>query len=364
MTMRRNAGAGSPRIGSKARGRGILAAGLWLGLASAAAAADEPRTFRDWMAGCDNVRTCTAISLPPETAETVAYLRLERPAGPEGDARLLLRLRGDWKKPPAALQLKLDGAPFPAPGAPLPATADGDVVTVTLSAEDTAALIEAARKATKLTVAAPGLSAGVSLAGSVAAMLWIDEQQGRLGSATALIRKGTNAAVPPAPPLPVVTAAPAPPLLDVKAAKQQAERLRALLKKRNPDSCEDDAADGDGAWSLGDGRILVALACSRGAYNLSSSFFVMPENEPARAQPLRFADGEGGGGNELTNAGFDPRTGHLGFFAKGRGIGDCGVSGGYAWNGREFVRTELAMMGECRGIAAEDWITLYRSKGK
>ncbi|CAM5765017.1 DUF1176 domain-containing protein [Bosea minatitlanensis] len=357
--------AGTARAPNKPkRIRIFLAAGLWLSFATAATAANEPRTFRDWMAGCDNIRTCTAISLPPEAAETVAYLRLERPAGPEGAPQLLFRLRGDWKKPPATLQFKLDGAAFPASGKPLPVTADGDVVTLTFSAEDTATLIEAARKATKLTATAPGVSGSISLAGSVAAMLWIDEQQGRLGTGTALVRKGTGTTVPAAPDLPVVAATPVPPLLDMKAAKQQAERLRAELKKRKPDSCEDDASEGDEAWALGDKRVLVALACSRGAYNLSSSFFIMPENEPAKATPLRFADGDGDGGNELTNASFDPRTGHLAFFAKGRGIGDCGVSGGYAWNGREFVRTELAMMGECRGIAPEDWITLYRSRAK
>ncbi len=105
---------------------------------------------------------------------------------------------------------------------------------------------------------------------------------------------------------------------------------------------------------------MVALACSRGAYNLSSSFFIMPENEPAKAAPLSFADG----GNDLTNASFDPRTGHIAFFDKGRGIGDCGAAGGYAWTGNAFVQTEFSMMGECRGISPEDWITLYRSKGK
>lgn len=363
-TMQQIAGADRVSKRQKGRSRILLATGLWLSFAAAATAADEPKTFRDWMAGCDNIKTCTAISLPPEATETITYLRLERPAGPEGTARLLLRLRGEWKKPPSALQLKLDGAAFPSGGKPLSVAADGDVVTLTFSAEDTAALIDAARKATKLTVTAPGLTGSISLAGSVAAMLWIDEQQGRLATTTALVRKGANTTVPPAPALPAVAATPVPPMLDMKAAKHQAERLRAALKKRSPDSCEDGAADGDSAWSLGDKRTLVALACSRGAYNLSSSFFIMPENDPAKAAPLRFADGDGDGGNDLTNASFDPRTGHLAFFAKGRGIGDCGVTGGYAWDGKSFVRTELAMMGECRGIAPEDWITLYRSAAK
>lgn len=356
--MRRNAG---NRLPDDLKGA-ALAAGFAMLPALALAAVPDPKTFRDWMAGCDNVKTCTAVSLPAEVADPIAYLRLERPAGPDGAASLRLKLRGDWKTPPRTVQLKLDGAAFPAGGKPLPVTADADLVTLTFSGEDMAALIEAARKATKLTVTTSGLTGSISLAGSVAAMLWIDEQQGRLGTTTALIRKGANTAVPSAPPLPVVAAVPAPPMLDMKAGKRQAASLRAELKKKDPDSCEDDAvlAEQDEAWSLGNKRMLVALACSRGAYNLSSSFFVMPENEPAKATPLSFADG----GNDLTNASFDPRTGHIAFFDKGRGIGDCGAAGGYAWTGSAFVQTEFSLMGECRGISPEDWITLYRSKGK
>ncbi|TAJ31311.1 DUF1176 domain-containing protein [Bosea sp. (in: a-proteobacteria)] len=360
MTMRRSAGR------SEARTALMLAAVVWAGAALAAGEPKlpDPKAFRDWMAACDNVKGCAALSLPAEAADPIAYLRLERPAGPTGAARLVLRLRGEWKSPPRALQLQLDGAPFPAAGKALPVTVEDDLATLAFSPEDTAALIEAARKATSLSVAAAGIKASVSLAGSVASMLWIDEQQGRLGTPSALIRKGNGAAVPPAPEAPLVVARPAPPILDMKLGKVQAARLRADLKKRKPDACEDDAAEGDEAWALGEKRMLVALACSRGAYNVSSSFFLMPENEPAKAKPMRFPDGDGDDGNELTNASFDPRTGHLSFFAKGRGIGDCGVSGGYAWTGTSFARTELSMMGECRGIGPDDWFTLYRSRAK
>ncbi len=345
-----------------------LGAALALLPTLALAAAPEPKTFRDWMAGCDNVKTCAALSLPADAFATVAYLRIERAAGPDSAPRLALRLRGESKKPPTTAQLKLDGSPFPPGGKSLPLGSDGDgeVATLTFSAEDTAVLIEAARKATKLIVTAPGVTGSISLAGSVAAMLWIDEQQGRIGTTTALVRKGANATVPPAPALPVVTAVPAPPMLDKKAAAPQAALMRAELKKRAPDACEDasDLAESDSAWALGNKRMLVALSCSRGAYNLSSSFFIMPENEPGKAAPMRFPNGEGNDGNELTNASFDPRTGHLAFFSKGRGIGDCGVSGGYAWTGERFEQTELAMMGECRGIVPDDWITLYRSRNR
>ena len=330
------------------------------------AAAPEPKGFRDWMAGCDNVKSCTALSLPPEIADPVAYLRLERPAGPDGMARLVLRLRGDWKKPPAALRLALDGVPFPAGGKPLPVSADGDMVSLTLQPADTGALIEAARKAAKLAISAPGLTASVSLSGSVAAMLWIDEQQGRLNTASALIRKGTGANVRAAPALPVVTAKPPSGTLSEKDGKALAAALRKQIRQPDADLCEDDEmlVAADGAWPIDGERRLVGLACSRGAYNVTTGFWMVERGNIAAAKPVVLPQGEGEARNMLTNADFDPKTGRLTFFAKGRGLGDCGVAGGYAWTGTAFALTELSTMGECRGIGPDDWITLYRSEVK
>ncbi|MBN9271337.1 MAG: hypothetical protein J0J15_14075, partial [Mesorhizobium sp.] len=50
-------------------------------LLSKAAMADEGelKSFGDWMAGCDNLKRCAALSRPREyDGDTIAYLRLER----------------------------------------------------------------------------------------------------------------------------------------------------------------------------------------------------------------------------------------------------------------------------------------------
>ena len=60
----------------------------------------------------------------------------------------------------------------------------------------------------------------------------------------------------------------------------------------------------------------------------------------------------------------NPRPGDVHQIGKGRGIGDCGAMGGYAWTGTSFALTAFSMMGECRGIGSDDWITLYRSEIK
>lgn len=332
--------------------------------ALALAAVPQPKGFRDWMAGCDNLKSCTALSVPSDGTDTIAYLRLERLAGPEGAAKLVLRLRGEWQKPPLTVELKLDGAAFPAGGKSMPVAADADLATVTFQPAEMTAFIDAARKATKLSVAVPGATAEVSLSGAVAALLWIDEQQGRLNTPTALIRKGSVGTAQAAPALPVITARPASGALSEKDAKVLAAALRRQIKQRDPDQCEDGemTTKQDMAWRLDARRSLVSLTCSLGAYNASNAFWIVENGAVASARPVEFPWTDDSEKNTLVNGAFEPKTGRIEYFAKGRGIGDCGALGGYAWTGTGFALTGFSMMGECRGIGSDDWITLFRSE--
>ncbi|SEG57722.1 DUF1176 domain-containing protein [Bosea lathyri] len=346
-----------------------LAPALSLSLSGFATAAPASKTFRDWIAGCDNLKGCAALSLPGEAAEQIAFLKLERPGGPTGTTSLSLKIRAEKLKAPLTADLAIDGAPFPAAGKRLAATVvDQEIATIALSPDETEALIAAARKATKLSIALAGKSYDVSLAGSVAAMLWIDEQQGRLNTTSALIRRGANTNVPAVPALPVITAkGSAEPALPPKAAKALTVALRKQLKRLDPDMCEDapdDLPDAEGAWPLAGGERLVGLLCSRGAYNLSTAFWILQGSDVAKARKAQFPQIDGKPDNVLVNAHFDPATGQVGFFSKGRGIGDCGASGNYAWTETGFVLTAFQAMDECRGIASDDWITLFRSEVK
>lgn len=342
--------------------QGVLL-GPALVMAFVSAAKADSKGFRDWLAACDNVKSCTALSLPAEGGDDVAYLRLTRPAGPAGALALAIRIRAETLKAPLDIALALDGAAFPAAGRRFAATiADGADATIALPPADAEALIAAARKATKLTVAIAGKSLDISLAGSVAAMLWIDEQQGRLNTTSALIRKGPGTAVPAALPLPsvpaTVTKAPA---IAAAAGKALTTALRRQVNRRNPDSCEDDLAGMDQVWPLDAGLRLVGLACSRGAYNLSTYFWIVPGSGIAKASKAGFdelAD------NVLVNADYDPATGRLGYFDKARGIGDCGVQGAYSWTGSGFAILERSEMGECRQIPPDDWPVTYRGTQK
>lgn len=341
-----------------------LAAGF--ALLSTAAMAEEMKEFRDWRAGCDNVMHCAALSLPKEDDSAIAYLRFERSAGADAPAALVLRVLGDWKTPSARVDLKLDGVAFPVSAEAAETEAGSGTLSLTFKPAEVAAFLDAARKATQLTVDAPGMTATVSLSGSVAAMLWIDEQQGRLDTTSALIRKGKGTKVPAALPLPVTTAKAAAGTLSDADKKALTTAMREELTRQGEDLCEDDEVliDSDEAWPLDGGRHLIGLACSRGAYNLTTAFWLIKGKDVATAKPVHLPHGESDTDNTLVNADFDLKSGRMEFFSRGRGIGDCGIIGSFAWTGDAFTRTGFSMMGECRGIAPADWITLYRSAVK
>jgi hypothetical protein len=332
-----------------------------------ASAAPASKTFRDWIAGCDNLKSCTAMSLPGEIADDIVFLKLERGAGPDGLPRISVKIRAEKLPSPLAITLEMDGAPFPAPGRRWPTTSvDDQIAEITLSAGDAEALIAAARKATKLTVAIPGKLLDVSLAGSVAALLWIDEQQARLGTTSALIRRGPATAVPAAPALPVITAkGTAAPAIPEKSARAMSTALRRHLKRLDPDLCEDAPEDvADAVWPLAGGARLIGLFCSRGAYNVSTGFWIVPGTDASKARKALFPQFDGKNDNMLVNADYDPASGQVSFYNKGRGIGDCGASGNYAWTGSAFAMTAFQAMDECKGISGDDWITLFRSEVK
>ncbi|PZO02115.1 MAG: hypothetical protein DCF30_05730 [Hyphomicrobiales bacterium] len=345
----------------------IALAGLLLALCDTTAqAAPSSKIFRDWLVGCDNLKACTAMSLPEETAEHVSFLKLTRPAGPQGALTAVNRIRGEKLKPAFELMMAIDGAAFPSPGKRWAATSvDGENAEVALSAGEAEALIAAARKASKATVMIGDRTFDISLSGAVAALLWMDEQQGRLNTTSALIRKGPGTHVPPAPPLPLVTArGTAAPAIPTKTAEALTAALREHLKRTEPDACADkpdDFKDTKNVWPLGGTLRLVGLLCYAGAYNFGTGYWIVSGSDVAKARRAMFPRLDGKPEDTLVNADVSTETGTISYFSKGRGVGDCGSAGTYAWTGSAFVLASLTEMSICRGITLDDWLTLVRS---
>jgi hypothetical protein len=320
----------------------------------------ELKTFRDWIVGCDNGRACHATSLMPEGEMADSPLTMSIKRGPAPGAPPEIRVHGGEGK---AARLVADGRAL---GARLRAEEAGEEEAWRVDDEGMAETLAAVRRARTIAVEdGPGRRLGsVSLAGASAALLYIDEAQKRLGTVTALARTGPRpaSAVPPPPPLPRIASAAVP---GARGFRVGEDRIAALRKQAG---CIPDEEDWPGYGSeqamLDANHSLILLGCGAGAYNYNSIPYVARRSGAAIEIALARFDlsptsGEGDDPPTLVNAGWDAKQGLLTSFAKGRGLGDCGVGDDYAWDGSRFRLVEQIVMGECRG--SMDYITTWRA---
>jgi hypothetical protein len=324
--------------------------------ALAAAASPKPgelKTFYDWTVGCDNGRACQAVALIPEEwpEEAVTMTVRRRPEAGAG-LDILIEPRNEV----GAVTLSAAGKPLPIRLLP----EDGGL---RISAKDGTALIAAMRTAAELElVGADGKTVKtISLAGATAALLYMDEQQKRIGTRSALIRPGPASAVPPPPALPVVVAAPIP---AGAAPTLSPARLKALRKQAGCDIEEVGGPTENETVRISATHSLLLLSCGSGAYNVSYVPYLLTGRRAAVQAKLAPFDlppsWSGDGSAVLVNAGWDAERRLLTSFGKGRGLGDCGTAESYAWDGARFRLVEQSEMGECRG--STDYITTWRAE--
>jgi hypothetical protein len=217
------------------------------------------------------------------------------------------------------------------------------------------------------------------VAGVSAALLWIDERQGRLGTTTALLRRGDRSAaeVPAAPALPRVVPAPPiaqgafaaaspmvddpPPGLSVPAAIEARPEVKDCRSENN-----EYLNKAILAVRLDASTVLWGVPCGSGAYNATFVLYladpggrnVRPADLPTR-EP-RPADDEGD--LWLVNPVYDTRAQTLTVFPRGRGLGDCGTIQTWTWTRAGFALTEERLMGDCQGMSPEHWPTMWRTR--
>ena len=185
-----------------------------------------------------------------------------------------------------------------------------------------------------------------SLDGLTAALLWIDEQQHRIGSERV---------------------ASAPPYGLTPTGTEQASTAQIpidLLDRRRADiACAplEELANGRdfGSADLGDNKTLYILPCDSGAYNFSSQIYVF-DGEAYRQQYFAdFSESTGWtGAAVLFLPSYEAGTKTLTSFYKGRGIGECGTAGTWVWTGNMFEMTEYRSKEDCDGQVTE-WPVVF-----
>lgn len=330
------------------------------------ASAAEPaatRVFNGWTATCNNLGTCVATAAAGDSADLM-YLQLKRAAGATAPpaAKIVLGVQ-DAKGPFDRFRLTAVDGSRKIALPPVAATAAKDD-TSTISGDvspgaATLALIEAIRNAATLEIAIGSASGTIDLKGLSAALRFIDDRQGRVGGATALVAKGMTPAgqVPGPTPAPIVMPAPAGSATAVAKPKLTPALLGLAAKGCDADTVK--AHEDLKAWRLAPDRILVAVPCQTGAYNFQSAlYFTDATGKPIGPANLPQPTSDDAP-NLITNGDFDPKTMELSTFAKGRGIGDCGLVATWVWTGERFALLTAAGLDNCPGGLSDDWPNIY-----
>lgn len=317
----------------------------------------------DWAVGCDNLLQCEAIALQPEAGGGEGdplLLQIVRAGGPKGEAKL--RVSGLSSLPPE-MALVVNGSEI----ARLMVKADeaeirGAEALRAVQAMASAATVEV-RVAGRRNRALPALLS-LSSAGLEESLRFVDTRQGRTGTPSAFVARGTAAetVIPLPPAIPVVPQMPSP---DADAAPGLTPAEMVVARRL---AVCDGMLMADGVpelFSLDADAALLLLPCEAGVYNVSAVPLIARGKLGERSLAIARFDfapgftGEPGKPPLVVNALWDARRGVLSSLAKGRGVGDCGASENYVWDGATFRLIESRAMHVCRG--AWEWIRLWEA---
>lgn len=331
----------------------LLTALLALLAAAAPAFAQEHgetrRYFKDWLAACraDDYCSATAYMNPNPAGVPVAdyILRIGRHAE-ETYWEISFTTVAQMADPAAPFVVSIDDAAEEFAGAEEVA-AYGAINDFFLLGPKAQAVMDRLAPGATATIAFTSENGGAetaefSLAGLTAALIWIDEQQGRLGSER----------VAEAPPVGLDRSGSAPPAGDVPPA---------LMAQRAADTeCQPMADLVNGAEieidpALTDSAKLYILPCWGAAYNFAWKAYVeYVEGEYATVALPEFTPATGWTATtHLVNYSYDPETKTITTFNKGRGLGDCGTAGTWRWHEFGFRLIEFAAKDDCDGLEGE-----------
>lgn len=351
-------------MGAKYRFVGALVAALTVtGMAGAQTPAPGLlETYRDWTIGCDNRGRCEAVALLPEAggwSQDAPSLGIVRDAGAGAEVEIWVSLASRERRDIAFL---VDGRKI----ATAPAANGAANGEARLRGPQASALALAIARGAAMEVrAGTKLLGRPSLSGSAAALRYMDARQGRAGTTTALVATGPlgPGAVRPAAAAPSVKRARVPVDMRAPAALWREELTDVGTLTGCADAMKD--APPPAQYRLSGAETLILVPCGSGAYNATAVPVIAMGTAGRRAfhvAPFDYPPGWSADPKHpmLVNAGFTPDSARLESFAKGRGIGDCGGSEAYVWDGARFRLVEARAMRECRG--ARRWITTWQAR--
>lgn len=323
-------------------------------------AAGQLFQFKDWEVACDNTRRCQVAGYLREEGglegvefEPVALL-LTREAGPQApvEVKLIAPTADNSKRASnAKWQVLTDTTQLPAVSAEQawPAAIAQTLMTVLPKLQNL------------------GFRRGkderyVSLSGLNAALLKMDDVQGRVGTPGALLRKGDKPESAVLPPLPAPEIRPVPCMAARKSDAALIAPILAAVKKRD---CWDDVpSDKDaapGIVRLSETRVMVTRLCWQAAYQSGRAAWVANSASPYNPEPVKFPAVDGK--DMASPTGLELLADGTAMSAtKGRGIGDCWETTAWAWTGQRFELTQSTATAMCRQIPGGVPLRLWTSR--
>ncbi len=311
---------------------------LLAALAWPLAAGAQSFESQDWQLACDNTRTCRAAGYQREHDVPAVSVLFTRLAGPRAPLYAELRLATPEGSPhPGSVRMLVAGKP----GATIALDRDNHAL---LGGAAVDALLKALAANASVAFTAGKATWRLSADGAGAVLQKMDDLQGRTGTATALLRRGTlgddNVVLPLA--LPTVQA------VRIAAARPGDDELAGRIVAMIPhnDDCpllddgqaRQDPHNAPRLWHLDANRVLVTVACWRRGDASGAGYWIANLRPPFAPRVLT-----------LSGSGFDEAS-RLWATQKAGG-GDCGSADVWTWNGFEFELTRSSTHGLCRGVA-------------
>jgi hypothetical protein len=304
------------------------------GLSAARAQVHE---FKDWAMACDNLRHCEAIAYQSEESGSAPVtMWLSRDAGPHAQVRI--QFDTDDSEDAESLTLQLGARKL-----------TGISLRKDLSPADTAKVLAYLLEGEAIVLTEGRKRWQLSLSGSKAALLKMDDLQGRVGTPGALVRRGKAAESAVLPPVaaPKVKAVALP-----KTVEADQALLQPILDSIAPRECWEDLPDDrspeQSITRVSATQVLVMRECGRGAYQGGSGIWLANSKPPFAPRRLVLPLPGGESDDYVMNASLNAER--LSSFAKGRGISDCGSGFEWVWNGRNFELVEAWVSPLCRGF--------------
>lgn len=326
---------------------------------SATPAVLRPRTmpsFDRWSVACTNSGLCTASALIRDRsvwldlrivrnwpAEAPALVRITANAALNGDKALKLWIDGKAVDEIQVAQLRESQAAITAPLGFRPLGGEGFWYPAG-PATDTLLRAMVAGKTLRmdLPIGEETVSLQIPLKGLMASLSWLDDQQRRTGTTSAIQTKGEALAQDAPHALPIVDPATLPPAI---AAAWDANRFCSDVDPGIFPNLDAVAAP------LDDKLTLYLLPCGApGAYN--AAYVALLAGADGKTRQLSFARMSDQGPvamDLLYNLHWDAPSLELDSLFRGSGIGDCGVWSRWRWTGSAFALTEEASRSTCDG---------------